>query len=59
MFDDHIHDLIHYKNCYFQGNIFDSLKQNTGITVLDTGEIIIGNFKNDQLHGNCLIFINP
>lgn len=26
---------------------------------MDNGEVLIGNFKNDQLNGDCIVFIDP
>jgi hypothetical protein len=58
-FDAHPLTIVQYKNCTFHGQIYGSIKQNTGILLLDNGEIIIGNFVNDQLNGETVIFLNP
>lgn len=42
----------------FHGEIKSNMKENAGILILDNGEVLIGNFKNDQLHGDCVVFIN-
>lgn len=47
-----------YKNCTFHGQLYGSVKQNVGILLLDTGEIIIANFSNDQLNGDALVFLD-
>jgi hypothetical protein len=42
----------------FHGEIKSHMKENAGILILDNGEVLIANFKNDQLHGDCIVFVN-
>jgi hypothetical protein len=46
------------KNCVFHGEIKSQMKENVAILILDNGEVLIGNFVNDQLEGDCVVFIN-
>lgn len=53
--------LVHFKNAVHDGFFKDSAshREGPGITLMDNSACIIGNYKNDHLSGQTLIFLNP
>ena len=50
--------LTHFKNSIHDGYFSDSMKrEGPGITILDGGLAILGNYKNDQNFGFTLVFL--
>ena len=50
--------ILEYRNGIYQGNTKGSKRNGQGILLTDDGNIFVGEWKNDQLCGNALIFLD-
>lgn len=52
-------ELKHFKNCVHEGYFknISSHREGPGITFMDNACCVVGNYKNDQLHGRSLLFL--
>ena len=56
---EYIRNVLHFKNCIHDGYFSPNMKrEGPGITILDNGAIIVGNYRNDQNFGMTLIWID-
>ena len=53
--------LTHFKNSIYEGFFKTNLshREGPGLTIMDNMACIIGNYRNDQLSGQTLIFLTP
>lgn len=50
--------ILEYRNGIYQGETKNNKKHGAGILITDQGQIFVGNWKLDQLYGQCFIFVN-
>lgn len=46
-----------YRNGFYQGQLRAGRKHGRGVLITDAGEIIVGQWKSDQLFGNAFVWI--
>lgn len=50
--------ILEYRNGIYQGRVKNNKRNGSGILITDEGKILVGNWKNDQLFGEALVFVN-